>query len=178
MVRRTDRRSNTIYVTGSRGVLIERNVSKDAGTSAIEVYNSDDVVIQRNEAFGTVRKAGGADSNEIDADRATTKTIIQYNYVHDNGILLAQFAFGDSILRYNVLINNSRHSINLHSDAAATNQTYNNLLFSEGSTAASLVNSSGGAASSGITIADNGKADFWNAPLYVGLPDIGPFEAP
>ena len=61
-------------------------------------------------------------------------TIIQYNYVHDNGdgILLCQFAFGDSIVRYNVLVNNSRHGINLHSDASATNQTYNNLFFIEG----------------------------------------------
>src|SRR5262249_39461950 len=39
---------NTIYVTGSRHVVIERNVSKDSGTSAIEVYNSDDVRVQYN----------------------------------------------------------------------------------------------------------------------------------
>ena len=110
---------NTIYVTGSRGVLIERNVSQNAGTSAIEVYNSDNFTVQYNETFGTVRKANGADFNGIDADRATTKAVIQYNYIHDNGdgILLAQFAFGDSIIRYNLIINNSRYSINLHSDA-------------------------------------------------------------
>ena len=122
---------NTIYMTGSRHVLIERNVSKDAGTSAIEVYNSDDIRVQYNETFGTVRKAGGADFNGIDTDRATTGAIVQYNYIHDNGdgILLAQFAFGDSIIRYNLIVNNSRNGINLHSDASATNQTYNNLFF-------------------------------------------------
>ena len=139
---------NTIYVTGAQHVLIERNVTKDAGTSAIEAYNSDDVRIQYNETFGTVRKAGGADSNGIDADRATTNTIIQYNYVHDNGdgILICQFAFGDSIVRYNVVVNNSRHGINLHSDSGSTNQTYNNLVFYEGSASANLIATSGDAA--------------------------------
>jgi hypothetical protein len=138
---------NGLYVTGARGVLIERNVVKDAGTSAIEAYNADDVVIQHNEAYGTIRKAGGADSNGIDADRATTKAIIQYNYVHDNGdgILLCQFAFGDSVVRYNLVVNNSRFGINLHSDSASTNQTYNNLIFAEGLSNARLIDSSGGA---------------------------------
>ena len=103
--------------------------------------------MQYNETFGTEQKAGGADSNGIDADRATTGPVIQYNYVHDNGdgILLCQFAFGDSIVRYNVLINNSRHGINLHSDAAATNQTYNNLIFIEGLGSANLIATSGDA---------------------------------
>jgi hypothetical protein len=136
---------NTIYVTGSQRVVIERNVTRDSGTSAIEAYNADDVRIQYNETFGTVQKAGGADSNGIDADRATTATIIQYNYVHDNGdgILLAQFAFGDSIVRYNLLVNNRRHGINLHSDSAATNQTYNNLFFIEGINSGNLIATSG-----------------------------------
>ena len=139
---------NTIYVTGARGVLIERNVTRDSGTSAIEAYNADDVRIQYNETFGTKQKAGGADSNGIDADRATTATIIQYNYVHDNGdgILICQFAFGDSIVRYNVLINNSRHGINLHSDAASTNQTYNNLILIEGINSGNLIATSGAVA--------------------------------
>ena len=139
---------NTIYLTGSQHVVIERNVTKDAGTSAIEAYNSDDVRIQYNETFGTVRKAGGADYNGIDTDRATTGAVVQYNYIHDNGdgILLCQFAFGDSIVRYNILINNSRHGINLHSDNAATNQTYNNLIFYEGSASANLIATSGDAA--------------------------------
>jgi hypothetical protein len=30
----------------------------------------------------------------------------------------------------------------------------------------------------GTAIADNGGVDFWNTPLYVGAPDVGPFEAP
>jgi hypothetical protein len=136
---------NAVYVTAVRHGLVERNVTKDAGTSAIEINSSDDVTVQYNETFGTVRKAGGADSNGIDADRSTTATVIQYNYVHDNGdgILLCQFVFGDSIVRYNVLINNSRHGINLHSDSAATNQTYNNLIVIDGLSSANLIATSG-----------------------------------
>lgn len=142
----TDYGCNTIYVTGSQHVLIERNVCEDSGTSAIEAYNSDDVLIQYNETFGTVKKAGGTDSNGIDADRATTNTVIQYNYVHDNGdgILLCQFAFGDSVVRYNLVANNSRWAINLHSDPAARNHTYNNLFYIEGLGSGNLVGSSGG----------------------------------
>jgi hypothetical protein len=138
---------NTIYVTGSRHVLIERNVTKDAGTSAIEVYNSDDIRVQYNETFGTVRKANGADFNGIDADRATTAMIIQYNYIHDNGdgILLAQFAFGDSIIRYNLIVNNSRNGVNLHSDSSSNNQTYNNLFFIDGIRTGDLTATSGNA---------------------------------
>jgi hypothetical protein len=255
---------NTIYVTGAQHVVIERNVCEDSGTSAIEAYNADDVLIQYNETFGTVRKAGGADSNGIDADRATTSTIIQYNYVHDNGdgILLCQFAFGDSIVRYNLVVNNSRWSINLHSDSSATNQTYNNLFFIDGLSSGDLVGSSGGssylnagayvlsnnifcssrsqslvstgtgvtytnnlfngvtatgtgaqtgsplfvdssvrpnggvsgpaldglagfqlldgspALDNGVSITENGGADFWGNALYQGLPDIGPYERP
>jgi len=34
------------------------------------------------------------------------------------------------------------------------------------------------AINNGAVIANNGGFDFWNTPLYVGAPDIGPFEAP
>ena len=65
--------------------LIEQNVSNGAGTSAIELYYTDSVTVQHNETFGTKVKAGGADSNGMDTDNSTTKTIIQYNHFHDNG---------------------------------------------------------------------------------------------
>ena len=149
---------NSIYLTGAQHVVIERNVCQDSGTSAIEAYNADDLHIQYNETFGTVQKAGGADSNGIDTDRATTGAIVQYNYVHDNGdgILLCQFAFGDSVVRYNLILNNSRYALNLHSDSSATNQTYNNLFYLQTSRG-DLVGSSGGATylASPYTISNN-----------------------
>jgi hypothetical protein len=98
---------NTIYLTDTQNAVVEGNVAKDAGTCAIELYYTDKVTVQKNETFGTTKKAGGADYNGIDSDNSSTGTIIQYNYVHDNGdgILLCQFNFGDSIVRYNMLVN-------------------------------------------------------------------------
>ncbi len=122
---------NTIYMTNVQGGLIEQNVTNGAGTSAIELYYTDSITVQRNETFGTKVKAGGADSNGMDTDNSTTKTVIQYNYFHDNGdgILLCQFNFGDSVVRYNILQNNSRYQIYLHSDPAAKSAIYNNTVY-------------------------------------------------
>ena len=122
---------NAIYMTNVQGGLIEQNVTNGAGTSAIELYYTDGITVQHNETFGTKVKAGGADSNGMDTDKATTKTVIQYNYFHDNGdgILLCQFNFGDSVIRYNIIQNNSRYQIYLHSDAAASSAIYNNTVY-------------------------------------------------
>jgi hypothetical protein len=176
-------------MTGVEDGLIENNVVKDAGTSAIEVYNTNRVTIQKNETFGTKRKAGGADFNGIDTDKATTGTIIQYNYVHDNGdgILLCQFSFGDSIVRYNLIVNNSRYGVNLHSDSAATNATYNNVFFAEGLNSASLVSTSGDGSHLAATyaisnnifhttrsndVARTGSGVTYRNNLYSGLPAV------
>jgi len=122
---------NTIYMTNVQGGLIEENVTNGAGTSAIELYYTDGVTVQHNETFGTKVKAGGADSNGMDTDSSTTKTVIQYNYFHDNGdgILICQFNFGDSVIRYNIIQNNSRYQIYLHSDPAASSAIYNNTVY-------------------------------------------------
>ena len=122
---------NAIYMTNVQNGLIEGNVTNGAGTSAIELYYTDSVTVQHNETFATKKKANGADSNGIDTDNSTTKTVIQYNYIHDNGdgILLCQFNFGDSIVRYNILQNNSRYQIYLHSDAGTNSQIYNNTVY-------------------------------------------------
>jgi Right handed beta helix region len=122
---------NALYLTNVQTGLVEQNVVNGAGTSAMELYYTDAVTVQHNETFGTKVKAGGADSNGMDTDTATTKTIIQYNYFHDNGdgILICQFSFGDSVIRYNILQNNSRYQIYLHSDPAASSAIYNNTVY-------------------------------------------------
>ena len=124
---------NTIYLTDVRNGLIDGNVCAGAGTSAIEVNLSDSVVVQNNETYGTVRKANGADYNGIDADRGTTRITIQYNYMHDNGdgLLLCQFPFGDCVVRYNILQNNTRYQMYLHSDSKAVASVYNNVLYND-----------------------------------------------
>jgi hypothetical protein len=103
------------------------------GTSGIETYNADDVTIQFNEVAETKQRAGGADSNGIDPDKATTRQVVQYNYTHDNGdgILLCQFTFGDVVVRYNVIARNTRYQIYLHSDPAARASVYNNTIYND-----------------------------------------------
>jgi hypothetical protein len=122
---------NGIYLTNVRGGMIDHNVVFRAGTSGIETYFADNVTIQFNEVYGTIRKAGGADFNGIDTDKGTTGQVVQYNYVHGNGdgILLCQFSFGNVVLRYNVIASNSRYPVYLHSDAAATAKVYNNTIY-------------------------------------------------
>ncbi|MEU4605882.1 carboxypeptidase regulatory-like domain-containing protein [Kribbella sp. NPDC023972] len=124
---------NGMYLTDVRGGLVEGNVVYRAGTSGIEAYYADDVVIQHNEVYETQQKAGGADSNAIDPDKATTRILVQYNFVHHNGdgILICQFSFGDTVVRYNTIAGNSRYQIYLHSDRAATAKIYNNTIYSD-----------------------------------------------
>ncbi|MDX2914611.1 right-handed parallel beta-helix repeat-containing protein [Streptomyces griseiscabiei] len=124
--------ANGVYITDTRGGVVERNVIQRAGTSGIEANYADDVTIQHNEVYGTEKKAGGADSNGIDADNATTKIVVQGNFVHDNGdgILLCQCGrnFGDVRVRYNVISGNSRYQIYLHSNRGTTAYVYNNTI--------------------------------------------------
>ncbi|WP_164716568.1 S-layer homology domain-containing protein [Paenibacillus whitsoniae] len=124
---------NAMYLTDIRGGLVERNVVYRAGTSGIEMYYADDIVVQHNEVYETTQKAGGADSNGIDPDKATTKILIQYNYIHDNGdgILICQFSFGDTIIRNNVIKSNTRYPIYLHSDKKAVAEVYNNTIYND-----------------------------------------------
>ncbi|WP_188189989.1 carboxypeptidase regulatory-like domain-containing protein [Nonomuraea sp. SYSU D8015] len=124
---------NGMYLTNVRGALVERNVVYRAGTSGIETYYADDVTFQFNEVYETQQKAGGADSNGIDPDKGTTRQVVQYNYLHGNGdgVLLCQFAFGDAIVRNNVIASNTRYQIYLHSDRAATAKIYNNTIYND-----------------------------------------------
>ncbi|WP_433440454.1 carboxypeptidase regulatory-like domain-containing protein [Nonomuraea sp. CA-141351] len=124
---------NGMYITNVRGALVEHNVVYRAGTSGIESYYADDVTFQFNEVYETQQKAGGADSNAIDPDKGTTRQVVQYNYLHGNGdgVLLCQFAFGDAVVRNNVIASNSRYQIYLHSDRAATAKVHNNTIYND-----------------------------------------------
>ncbi|MGA4992545.1 cadherin-like beta sandwich domain-containing protein [Nonomuraea bangladeshensis] len=124
---------NGMYLTNIRGALVERNVVYRTGTSGMETYYADDVTFQFNEVYETQQKAGGADSNGIDPDKGTTRQVVQYNYLHDNGdgVLLCQFGFGDAVVRNNVIAGNTRYQIYLHSDRAATAKIYNNTIYND-----------------------------------------------
>jgi hypothetical protein len=145
-----------LFLTDVQNGLVERNVVTGAGTSAIELNYTDTVTVQHNETFGTIVKAGGADSNGVDTDKATTKTVIQYNYFHDNGdgILICQFPFGDSVIRYNILQNNSRYQIYLHSDKPASSAVYNNTVYND-KTSSGVVYGYGSSLDASYTLTNN-----------------------
>lgn len=126
----SDYACNTIYLTSVQGAVVEGNISKEAGTCGIEMYYADGVTVQRNEVYKTRVKAGGADSNAIDPDKASTNILIQYNYIHDtgDGILLCGFIFGTSVVRYNVIKDAQKRYINPHGDKGV-NYVYNNILY-------------------------------------------------
>ncbi|MEV6790777.1 right-handed parallel beta-helix repeat-containing protein [Streptomyces sp. NPDC051320] len=146
---------DAVYLTDVRGAVVDHNVVDRAGTSGIETYYSDDVVIQHNEVYRTQQKAGGADSNGIDADKATTGVVIQYNFVHDNGdgILLCQFSFGNVVVRYNILSGNTRYPLYLHSDKAASAVVHNNTVHNR--TSKHLVYGYGSSLASHYDLRDN-----------------------
>jgi hypothetical protein len=136
-----------IYITDVRGGVVQHNLIDRVGTSGIELYSTDRITVQHNEATGTTKKAGGVDSNGIDTDIATTASVVQYNYIHGNGegylaCACKSLGFGDAIFRYNVLAGNSAIEVHLANSSHTTTQLYNNTIYNTG--AKNMVEGSGG----------------------------------
>lgn len=121
---------DSMYLTSIKETTVEDNIIDGAGVSGIEMYYSDDVVVQNNEVSEMQRRTGAADTNGIDPDRASTNVLIQYNYLYDSGegILLCGFGFGSAIVRFNVVENIERNYINPHG-GPGVNVIYNNLMY-------------------------------------------------
>ncbi|NIK70567.1 S-layer homology domain-containing protein [Paenibacillus sp. BK720] len=139
---------DTIYLTSVKDALIEHNVSAGAGTSAIEMYYTDNITVQYNEVYDTLAKAGGADSNAIDPDKESTNILIQYNYIHNtgDGILLCGFVFGTATVRYNIIQDAApaKRFLNPHGDKGLQ-LVYNNIFYNtQADSNVTFVNSSGG----------------------------------
>lgn len=141
---------DTIYLTSVKDALVEHNVSAGAGTSAIEMYYTDNITVQYNEVYDTLAKAGGADSNAIDPDKESTNILIQYNYIHNtgDGILLCGFVFGTATVRYNIIQDAApaKRFLNPHGDKGMQ-LVYNNIFYNtQAGSNVTFVNSSGGSA--------------------------------
>ena len=136
-----------IYITDLRGGVVQHNLIDRVGTSGIELHTTDRITVQHNETTGTTKKAGGVDSNGIDTDIATTASLVQYNYIHNNGegylaCACKSLGFGDAIFRYNVLASNSLIEIHLANSSHTTTSLYNNTIYNTG--AKNMVEGSGG----------------------------------
>lgn len=139
--------NNNVYDVGGDGILvrvaqsplIQYNTSHDVNvrsgdySAGIWVFNTDDAVLQYNEAYLTRTTLDG---QGFDADYNTNRTVIQYNYSHDNegGFLLiitpgsttGMFNNG-TIVRYNISQNDKARLIQLFGpvkDASIYNNTF------------------------------------------------------
>jgi hypothetical protein len=99
------------------GAMIQNSVAHSNGAQAgkgnvgIWTWQSNDVTIERNSAYGN-RSPHGGDGGGFDIDGGVTNSVVQYNVARDNsgaGFLLAQFSFAEpmqrNVFRYNVSIN-------------------------------------------------------------------------
>ena len=128
--------ANGVYLTDTRGGLVQGNVIDHVGVSGIETYFADRVTVQFNEVFGTRQKQGAADGNGMDPDIGTTNQLFQYNYLHDNqdGILLCgcngTYTYGSAVVRYNVVVGSWRWNLHQSQVSGTVAEVYNNTFVS------------------------------------------------
>lgn len=121
---------DSLYLTSVQRATVENNVIDGAGVSGIEMYYTDNVVVQNNEVAELETRVNAADSNGIDPDRGSTNILVQGNYIHDSGegVLLCGFGFGTAVVRYNIIQDVDRNYVNPHGDSGV-NVVYNNLMY-------------------------------------------------
>ena len=127
------------------GAVIQNSVAYDNGVSfgkgnvGLWAWQSNEVIIQGNLAYGNRSPAGG-DGGAFDLDGGVTNSIVQYNRSYNNdgaGLLLAQFGFAEpmsqNVFRYNLSVNDGRDGYggitiwgNSGADVAASAVFHNN----------------------------------------------------
>lgn len=102
------------------GAVVENSVAHSNGIQygkgnvGIWTWQSNDVTIQHNVAYGN-RSPSGGDGGGFDLDGGVTNSVVQYNRSYDNdgaGYLLAQFGYAEpmsqNVFRYNTSKNDGR----------------------------------------------------------------------
>ncbi len=135
---------NGLVIRVATGTLIENNLfdscAYQISGNATFCFNTDGTIFQFNEAKNTVYNGGDTDARGIDVDFRSKNTIVQYNYLHDNGrggfvatggnedgSAYERFNVG-TILRYNILEDNERMGIAISGNCY--NMTvHNNVIF-------------------------------------------------
>ena len=174
-----------IVVSTGIGAVIQYNVVKDshlkcpAPCAAIWNINSDDTLLQYNEAYLTRQDSDG---QAYDADGGCNRTVYQYNYSHDNEggfMLLCQWGGGDNrngVIRYNISQNDLSKIIHF---AGATNfKIYNNTFYAGPGNNVEMTRSTGDSAEFNNNIFYNDGTNFsfangsghrYNNNLYYGI---------
>ncbi|MDD2598288.1 MAG: hypothetical protein PHO37_03550, partial [Kiritimatiellae bacterium] len=103
---------NNIIARVSRDAIYEYNLLANSSRyetgHSIFCFNTDNIKIQHNEAYGNVGDEG-MDRGGFDADYNCVNTFIQYNYSHDNNWFcgIMKRANRNVVIRYNVSQNDS-----------------------------------------------------------------------
>ena len=120
--------------------------------------NTTDALIEYNEVWGTHKEGG--DGEGFDIDRSAVRTVMQYNYAHDNeggGVLVC--GARDSIIRFNVFEDNRTGVLSFYGKAPAKNTSfYNNTVYASKASKAKIVRTFGGI--------KGGKVSFKNNVVY------------
>lgn len=137
---------NGLIVRVAVGALIENNLfdtcAKFISGNAVFNFNTDNTLYQYNEARNTIYNEGDTDARGIDSDYRTKNTIIQYNYLHNNGLggITAtggpgvgedpvNFNLG-TVIRYNIIENNARQGA-YFSGRVEGLEVYNNVFYAD-----------------------------------------------
>jgi hypothetical protein len=137
---------NGLIVRVAVNTIIEHNLFDSCGQvisgNAVFNFNTDHTLYQYNEAKNTIYNEGDTDARGIDSDYRTKNTIIQYNYLHNNGLggitATGGPGIGDNptnfnlgtIIRYNILENNARQGIYVSGRVKGL-QVYNNVIYAD-----------------------------------------------
>ncbi len=137
---------NGLIVRVAVSALIENNLFDSCGKiisgNAVFNFNTDNTLYQYNEAKNTIYNEGDTDARGIDSDYRTKNTIIQYNYLHNNGLGGVTATGGPgvgadpknfnigTIIRYNIFENNKRQGA-YFSGRVEGLQCYNNVFYAD-----------------------------------------------
>ncbi len=142
-------RDNVIERSGQNGLIwrvsaapvVEHNLfqecSQKGNGNAAFFFNCDDALFQHNESWGTVlTNPDDPDAGGLDADYRCKRTIVQYNWLHDNdkaGVVAVADGSGtgfneDVVIRYNILQDNAREAIRV-SGVPRRTTIYNNTIW-------------------------------------------------
>ena len=130
---------NGLIVRCSASPLVEKNFFRECANegsgNASFAFDCDDAVFQYNEATGTKYNPGDVDASGFDSDYDCRRTVIQYNYSHDNdyGLVLlfsnGRVGFNDgTIVRGNLSINDGGNLVRV-SGTVTNARIYNNYLY-------------------------------------------------
>ncbi len=133
----------------TRHVEILNNIVHDTPRSTIDLYpalnsagaEASDILVRGNEVYNAAMAPGGG--NGIGLKNQVIDAIVEYNYIHDIGIIkgngitiTSNSSVGtgprNAIVRYNIIRNSIRSGIMFHDDKDKSADIYGNLIFNNG----------------------------------------------